>query len=80
MKHYILQALWPAFLLACLLEVLVFAFVDPTQLYWLNSELHLSRQAVYSIAFFAFWLVSTIGCTLSILLAQSSDQLNAQSL
>jgi len=42
---------WPAFLSACLLEVLVFAVVDPADLY----VLHLTRIAVYSAAFFIFW-------------------------
>ena len=80
MKSYILQALWPAFLLASLLEVLVFAFVDPTQLQWLTSDFHFSRQSVYSLAFFAFWATSIVGCTLSILLAQSSEKLNTQTI
>ena len=80
MKSYIIQALWPAFLLASLLEVLVFAFVDPTQLQWLTTDYHLSRQSVYSLAFFAFWVTSVVGCTLSILLAQSPEKLNTQTI
>lgn len=47
---------WPAFLAACLLEVAVFALVDPHDLSWGGGPLGWSRQAVYTVAFFAFWI------------------------
>lgn len=78
MKSYIIKALWPAFLLASILEVLVFAFVDPAQLQWLSTDLSLTRHSIYSFAFFAFWAVSLIGCAFSVLLAQPADALNSQ--
>lgn len=46
---------WPAFLAACLLEAAVFALVDPMELSWAGGPLGWSRQAVYTVAFFAFW-------------------------
>jgi hypothetical protein len=49
---------WPAFLAACLLEVLVFSMVDPSEIHWLGHQLEASRQAVYTTAFFLFWLIA----------------------
>ena len=48
---------WPAFLAACVLQVAVFAFVDPLELHWFGRELDWSRQAVYAAGFFVFWAV-----------------------
>jgi hypothetical protein len=59
---------WPAFLAACVLEVLVFALVDPGDLAWSGRALGWSRQGVYSAAFFAFWGVALGACWLTALL------------
>lgn len=47
--------IWPAFLMAGLMEVLVFAMVDPQDLHWFGQPVALSAQAVYTLAFFVFW-------------------------
>jgi hypothetical protein len=62
-RHWI-SILWPAFLLACLMESLVFALVDPTDLRWGSEGLGYTRQTIYSASFFAFWLA---GCATSAL-------------
>jgi hypothetical protein len=49
---------WPAFLAACVLELAVFALVDPLELSWGGGPLGWSRQAVYTVAFFTFWGVA----------------------
>ncbi len=54
---------WPAFLAACILEVAVFALVDPLELSWGGGPLGWSRQAVYTVAFFTFWL-ATMGASI----------------
>ena len=59
---------WPAFLAACVLELLVFALVDPLELQWAGQHLGWSRQAVYTVAFFSFWAVCMGACALSTLL------------
>ena len=48
----VLWVAWPGFLAACLLELVVFAFADPADLHWSGHALELSRQAVYTAAFF----------------------------
>ncbi|MDB5891987.1 MAG: hypothetical protein JWP47_2818 [Polaromonas sp.] len=60
---------WPAFMAACMLEVLVFAFVDPRELHWFGQELQPSRQSVYTLAFLAFWGISMASSTLLLWLA-----------
>lgn len=49
--------IWPAFLAACLLEALVFSAVDPSEVNWPGQTVQPSRQAVYTAAFFSFWLI-----------------------
>ena len=67
---------WPAFLVAGLLEVLVFAFVDPHDLHWLGQDLDLSRQAIYTLAFFAFWGLAMLSSALTALLGLTSAEVN----
>lgn len=67
---------WPAFLAACLLEMLVFALIDPGELHWMGQPLPLSDQGVYTIAFFAFWAVTMVASALTTLLAISPFELN----
>jgi hypothetical protein len=69
--------LWPAFLMAGVLEMLVFAFVDPRDLHWLGgATLELSRQGVYTLTFFLFWFIVSIAGALSSLLSQPADRVN----
>jgi hypothetical protein len=67
---------WPAFLMAGVLEMLVFAFVDPAELHWQGQGLGLSREAVYTLAFFVFWVVTMFSSALTTLLAQSPFEVN----
>ena len=67
---------WPAFLTAGMLEVLVFGMVDPQDLQWFGHPLELSRQSVYSLAFFVFWGVAMLSSGLTTLLARSPFEVN----
>ena len=67
---------WPAFLVACVLEMLVFAMVDPQDLTWFGTPVELSRQGVYTLAFFVFWLVAMLSSSLTTLLAMSPFEVN----
>lgn len=58
---------WPAFLGACLLELLVFGLVDPQDVH-LPGPHGWSRQAVYTVAFFAFWGICLASSALTALL------------
>jgi hypothetical protein len=77
MKQRLMWIAWPAFLVAGVVEMVVFAFVDPQQLHGLNGEpLELSRDAVYTMAFFAFWLATMASSALTTLLARSPFEVN----
>ena len=67
---------WPAFLAACVLELLVFALVDPRELHWAGQALSWSRQGVYTAAFFAFWAIAAAACALTTLLRLAPAELN----
>ena len=68
---------WPAFLVAAVLEIAVFAFVDPLTLHTLGgTALRLSATAVYSIAFFLFWAAACASGALTLLLARGADEIN----
>ena len=68
---------WPAFLVAGAVEMAVFAFIDPEQLNGIGGEaLELSRNAVYTIAFFAFWIAMMASSALTTLLSISPFEVN----
>jgi hypothetical protein len=51
-----LMILWPAFLMAGVLEMMVFAVVDPSTMHWFGADpIEWSRSTVYSVTFFIFW-------------------------
>ena len=67
---------WPAFLVAGMMEVLVFACVDPEDLHWFGHPLVLSRQGVYTLSFFAFWALAMVSSGLTTLLSASPFEIN----
>ena len=67
---------WPAFLVACVLEALVFAMVDPQDLHWFGQPVALSRQGVYAVAFFVFWAIVMLSSGLTTLLSMSPFEVN----
>lgn len=69
MSRVALQVLWPAFLMAGVLEVLVFALVDPSDLQWPGgAPIEASRQAIYTLSFLAFWAVTAAASAFTALL------------
>ncbi len=66
---------WPAFLVAAVLEMVVFALVDPSDLHWFGAPLALSREAVYTLAFFVFWGLTMASSALTTLLSVPPSEL-----
>lgn len=64
-----LLILWPAFMMAGVLEALVFAVVDPHSLHWFGAEpIDWTRTAVYSVTFLIFWgAIATAGAITQLL-------------
>jgi hypothetical protein len=67
---------WPAFLVAGLLEMLVFALVDPQDLHWAGQALPLSSQGIYTLAFFVFWALAMVASGLTAVLAMTPNEVN----
>jgi hypothetical protein len=64
-----LLILWPSFLMAGVLEMLVFAVVDPGSLHWFGADpIDWSRSAVYSVTFMIFWAVIALSSAITALL------------
>ena len=68
-KIRMMWILWPAFLMAGVVEMLVFSLADPQELYWFGHQLQLSRQAVYTLSFFVFWLLVSLSGALTLLMS-----------
>lgn len=67
---------WPAFLVAAVLEMLVFAVIDPTDLHWGGGAVSLSREGIYTLAFFVFWGFTMLSSALTTLLSISPFEVN----
>ena len=70
---------WPAFLMAAVLEVIVFALVDPGSLHGFGgAPIDLSATTIYSIAFFVFWAVIAAAATMTQLLGETELDINSR--
>ena len=69
MKQRALRILWPAFMVAGVLEMMVFAVVDPSDLHWFGGPaIGWSAQAIYTVTFLIFWgAVATAGAVTALL-------------
>ena len=76
LSRRLMWILWPAFLVAALLEMLVFGMFSPEDMQWFGEPIALSRQGVYSIAFFVFWTLAIVSSSLTTLLSMGSASLN----
>lgn len=65
--------LWPSFMMAGVLEGLVFSVIDPTELRFGPYPVDASPQAVYTVAFLAFWAVLSTSGALTALLCIDPD-------
>lgn len=67
---------WPSFLMAAVLEMVIFAVVDPAELQWAGGALAWSREAVYTLSFFLFWMLIMLSSALTTLLSKSPFEVN----
>lgn len=71
-RSFLMVVLWPAFLTACVASGLLFSLFDPEQLILLDKRIQLSNLGVYTIGFFACWLLGAISSALTVLLSSNS--------
>lgn len=78
MNPLALRILWPAFLFAGVLEMMVFAVIVPHDMRWFGGALiGWSPVAIYSVTFFIFWSVIAGAGALTALLSLTGDEINA---
>ena len=65
-SRLVMAILWPSFLMAGLLEVLVFSLLDPAGLVEASA---LSGTSIYTLGFLGFWIVTGLSSALSLWLA-----------
>ena len=68
MNQRAMTILWPSFLMAGVLEALVFSVVDPAELAIGAHPIEASPQAIYTLSFLIFWGVLSTSGALSALL------------
>jgi hypothetical protein len=71
-----IAVLWPAFVAACLLEIVVFAGFDPHDFNFFGLSVEAGSDVVYSIAFFAFWAITSATGLVTWSLSRSADEIN----
>ncbi len=76
MKQKIMWIVWPSFLMAGVMELLVFALVDPQDMHWFGHAFEISRQAVYTLGFFVFWFVIALSSAMTLFLSLPSNEVN----
>lgn len=75
-KQRLFWIAWPAFLVAAVLELMVFSVLDPEMLTLFGKPAGWSRQAVYTVTFLIFWVMMMVSSGLTMLLAVSPFELN----
>jgi hypothetical protein len=68
LTKYWMFIVWPSFLMAGVMEIAVFAMVDPQDLNLFNQTIDVSRQGIYTLSFFIFWIVCAASSCLSLFL------------
>ncbi len=72
-----MRILWPAFMVAGVLEMLVFAVVDPRDLHWFGGPaIDWPPVAIYSVTFLMFWGAIATAGALTALLSLTAEELN----
>ena len=74
MMRRALQILWPSFLMAGVLEMMIFSLVDPAEMQWFgNSGMEWSRQSIYTLGFVVCWVGTALSSALTALLVVERD-------
>jgi hypothetical protein len=63
--RFLMQVLWPAFLVAVIGEGLLFSMIDPQELTIVGLHLADSREAAYTVGFFILWALFSISSGLT---------------
>ena len=68
--------LWPSFLVAAAAVGVCFSLVDPTELHVFVEPVELSRMAIYTVGFFAFWAFGAASSAITCFLQKPAGDIN----
>ena len=69
--QFLMQVLWPSFLMAAVAVGVVFSMIDPQELVIVGLHLADSREAAYTAGFFLFWILLAASSALTWLLSHA---------
>jgi hypothetical protein len=69
--QFMMQVLWPSFLMAAVAVGVFFSMIDPQELVVVGLHLADSREAAYTVGFFLFWILFAASSGLTWLLANA---------
>ncbi len=72
--RFLMQVLWPSFLVAIVAEGVFFSMVDPHELTLIGITLADSREAAYTVGFLLFWVLFSLSSGLTWLLSRNSGR------
>jgi len=70
--RFLMQVLWPSFLVAIVAEGVFFSMVDPHELTLVGITLADSREAAYTVGFLLFWILFSVSSGLTWLLSRNT--------
>ncbi len=76
LRERLMWIAWPAFMVAAVLEMMVFAVLDPQTLSLFGQQVDWPREAIYTITFFIFWGMLMLSSALTLLLARPAGSIN----
>lgn len=72
--RFMMQVLWPSFLMAAVSVGVFFSMIDPQELVFVGLHLADSREAAYTVGFFLFWVLFALSSGLTWILASSDAE------
>ncbi len=76
LRERLMHIVWPAFLVAAVLEMMVFAVLDPDTLTLFGTRVEWSREGIYTVTFFIFWGMMMLSSALTTLLSIQPREVN----
>ena len=71
--RFMMQVLWPSFLMAAVAVGIVFSMIDPQELVFVGLHLADTREASYTVGFFVFWALFAASSALTWVLTSKPD-------
>ena len=68
--------LWPSFVIGGMAEGIFFTLFDPMELHLFGEPVEFGRMAIYTIGFFAFWIVAAASSAMTCFLQKPAADIN----